>query len=54
MITSFLANRRRGASHGQHPFGIWAAQLLACLAGGAALGAMGAAAVPAHVVSRCT
>lgn len=49
MITSFLAKRRRGASHGRQPFGIWAARLLACLAGGgAALGAAGAAAVPAH------
>ena len=49
MITSFLAKRRRGASHGRHRFGIWAARLLACLAGGgAALGAAGAAAMPAH------
>lgn len=49
MITSFLAKRRRRASHGRHPFHIWAARLLACLAGGsAALGAAGAAAVPAH------
>ena len=49
MITSFPAKSRRGASHGRHPFGIWAAPLLACLAGGgAALGAAGAAAVPAH------
>jgi len=49
MITSFLATRRRGASHGRHPFRIWAARLLTCLAGGgAALGAAGAAAVPAH------
>ena len=49
MITSFLAKRRRGASHGRHQFGIWAARLLACLAGGgAALGAAGAAAAPVH------
>ena len=49
MITSFLAKRRRGASHGRHQFGIWAARLLACLAGGgAALGAAGAVALPAH------
>ena len=49
MITSFLAKRRRGASHGRHQFGIWVARLLACLAGGsAALGAVGAAAMPAH------
>src|SRR5262252_6554285 len=49
MITSFLAKRQRGASHRRHRFGIWAARLLACLAGGgAALGAAGAAAVPAH------
>jgi hypothetical protein len=49
MITSFLAKRRRGASHGRHPSGIWAARLLACLAGaGAALAAAGAAAMPAH------
>jgi Domain of unknown function (DUF4232) len=49
MITSFLAKRRRGASGGRHRFGIWAAGLLACLAGGgAALGAATAVAVPAH------
>jgi hypothetical protein len=49
MITSYLAQRWRGASHGRRPFGIWAARLLACLAGGgAALGAAGAAAMPAH------
>jgi hypothetical protein len=49
MITSFLATRRRGASPGRHRFGIWAAGLLACLAGGgAALGAAGVAAAPAH------
>ena len=49
MIISFLARRRGGASHGRRPFGIWAARLLACLAGGgAALGAAGAAAMPAH------
>jgi hypothetical protein len=50
MITSLLATRRRGASRGRRPSGIWAARLLACLAGGgAALGAAaGAAAVPAH------
>jgi hypothetical protein len=49
MITSFLAKRRQGASHRRHPFGIWAARLLVCLAGGgAALGAAGAAALPAH------
>jgi len=49
MITSFLAKRRREASYGRHPFGIWAARLLACLAGGgAALGAAGAAAMPEH------
>ena len=48
MITSFLTKQGRGASHGRHRFGIWAARL-ACLAGGgAALGAAGAAAVPAH------
>jgi hypothetical protein len=45
MITSFPAKSRRGASQGRRPFGIWAARLLACLAGGgAALGAAGAAA----------
>ena len=49
MITSFLFKQGRGASHGRHPFAIWAARLLACLAGGsAALGAAGAAAMPAH------
>jgi hypothetical protein len=50
MITSFLAGQRRGAGHGRHRSGIWAARLLACLAGGgAALGAAaGAAAMPAH------
>src|SRR5262250_1372578 len=49
MITSFLTKQGRGASRGRHPFRIWAARLLACLAGGgAALAAVGAAAVPAH------
>jgi hypothetical protein len=49
MITSFLTKQRRRASRGRHPFRIWAARLLACLAGGgAALAAVGAAAVPAH------